>query len=161
MFTQRRDYLLDMIQQLMERITALLQRAQGQEVALDQLERECEHAMDDEFAELDRRMKGVEPRMVAHLVQPVQRLRAYALLLAARALLQSRRAALLAEHQPSVEPAARRALALVLEVTLASEATSHELEAVRCLFGLVDDDRLSPRYLQALVDLARDPDPED
>lgn len=47
MFTERRDYLLDMIQQLVQRITELLQRAQGQQEAL---ERECERAMDDEFA---------------------------------------------------------------------------------------------------------------
>lgn len=50
MFTERRDYLLDMIQQLVQRITELLQRAQGQQVELEALERECERAMDDEFA---------------------------------------------------------------------------------------------------------------
>lgn len=157
-FTERRDYLLDMIQQLAERIVAMLQRAKGGQVELAQLERDCERAMDDEFAELDRRMKDVAPRMVGHLVRPVERLRSYGLLVAARALLAHRRA----EESPEggggdeveLEAQARRALCLVLEVTVQSEVTPVELDAVRQLYPRVDDGRLTPRYLEALVALA-------
>ena len=154
MFVERRDYLIDMIQQLMERITALLQRSQGQQVDLAELERDCERAMDDEFAELDRRMKDVEPQMVAHLVSPWERLRAYALLVAARTLLAVRRAEQDPTQEGPTEPECRRALCLVLEATLRTSAGQAELDAVRQLFGRVDDGQLGPRYLRALVDLA-------
>lgn len=154
MFTERRDYLLDMIQNMMERVVAMLQRAKGQEVELAALERQCEQAMDDEFAELDRRMKGLEPRMVAHLIQPAQRLRSYALLCSARVLLQSRRAEESDTDPATLEPAARHAMALVLEATLADSPTEPDRDAIRHLFGLVDDSQLAPRYLRAIVELA-------
>lgn len=154
-FVERRDYLIDMIQQIMERIVAILQRSQGREVDLAELEQDCERAMDDEFAELDRRMRDVEPRMIAHLVQPVERLRAYALLVAARALLAARRAELSTDADAdALEAQARHALCLVLEVTLRVEPTATELDALRQLFGRIDMARISARHLRAVVALA-------
>lgn len=159
MFTERRDYLMDMIERLMERVVAMLRQAKGDPANIEDLERQCERAMDDEFAELDRRMKGLDPRMVAHLVSPVPRLRTYALLCSARVLLQTRRVADepgadLEAQRVALEPAARRALALVLEAVIESEPTSPDLDAIRLLFPWVDDSQLSPRYLRAIVELA-------
>ncbi len=149
MYTQRRDYLLDMIEQLMERVAAVLRRARGEQADLQELERECARAMDDEFAGLDRRVRGLEPRMVARVVRPAAKLRAYAVLLAAQASLEARSG----REDPTLAARARRALEQVLEAVLASEPTDIDREAVRMTYFLVDDNKLTPRYLQALIEL--------
>jgi hypothetical protein len=155
MFTDRQDYLMQMIERLVAGIIEQVRRTLGGDPKqLEALERDCAQAMDDEFLELHARVAPLSSRSAADVIRPVTRLRTYAILLGGRTLLQHRRASL----DPSrpvdsgqVQADAQRALELLLEATLASEVTDADRSLCPALFALVDAATLDPRYLEALV----------
>lgn len=145
--------------QMIERIVAgLIERIRGRlgdaPKELQDLERECERVMGDEFAELHARVRNLTSASAADVIRPVERLRAYAMLLAAQVLLQDRRRQVDPSRAPDADALAsdaRRALELLLEAVLAGRVTQTDRTLCPELFGLIDAGALAPRYLEALV----------
>jgi hypothetical protein len=157
MFSDRRDYLMDAIERMVQGMLEQLRRAVGADTQqVEALERECERAMEDEFAELHRRVSALTSRSAGETVRPVSKLRAYAMVLSVRALAQATRTDLDADPELGRQ-SAMRGLELLLEAVLATEPTPMDRQLAPALFALIDPEALSPRYLQALVDLGASP----
>jgi hypothetical protein len=160
MFSDRTDYLMQMIERLVASLVDQVRKALGGDPqSLQELERQCEEAMDDEFGELHRRVQALSSRAAADAIRPVTRLRNYAAILGGRALLLHRRAhaetatAQDAALQAEVPAMARRALELLVEATLVDAPTDVERTLCPALFALVDPQSLQPRTLEALIAL--------
>lgn len=163
MFTDRRDYLMEMIERVVQALIEQVRKGLGDTERIDELERDVEQAMDDEFAELDARVRSLSSRSAADAIRPVNRLRSYSMLMAGRTLLQARRTQLDPNAEveaQSLAADAKRALELLLETTLLDRITIADQSLCSELFRLITPESLDPRYLEALIAVGdADPDP--